>query len=273
MKTLTGTKSDLQLYYQSTTARFIPEVAQITSPLNKIGVSYFSYIEHDLFNKKSMGLVNQNNCPEYFFANQGMKMEPFPPPQDGKNFFYRNSEITKTNKKAECYYAEVLKINKVTDFCVYVVVENSLIKTYGFGLTPAYVSHFELLEAFASYFNDKAKHLIKQSDWAYHPASFSNNFKPDVCTSKVDNDYDTRAHEFLNDINYQHYRLHKFVLKYGLSKREMECIDLVLQNKISKEIAYILGLSVRTIEAYLENIKRKTHCRNKTELITRLLGL
>jgi DNA-binding CsgD family transcriptional regulator len=52
-----------------------------------------------------------------------------------------------------------------------------------------------------------------------------------------------------------------------LSPREISCIHYLLKGKTAKEIANHLNLSYRTIEYYLENIRNKTGCRNKYELI------
>lgn len=52
-----------------------------------------------------------------------------------------------------------------------------------------------------------------------------------------------------------------------LSKREIECLQLAVRGKTMREIASLLGLSVRTIEAYMENIKLKFNVATKSELI------
>lgn len=52
-----------------------------------------------------------------------------------------------------------------------------------------------------------------------------------------------------------------------LSKREMECLKLAVRGKTMREIGLFLGLSVRTIEAYMENIKLKFNVATKSELI------
>jgi DNA-binding NarL/FixJ family response regulator len=43
----------------------------------------------------------------------------------------------------------------------------------------------------------------------------------------------------------------------GLTSREVEILDLVARGKRSKEIASLLGLSVRTVEKHRENLMRK----------------
>ena len=64
----------------------------------------------------------------------------------------------------------------------------------------------------------------------------------------------------------------------SLSPREKECIQLLLQGHTAPQIGEALGLSKRTVETYLDNLKFKSHCANKLELITKfreidLLGL
>lgn len=55
------------------------------------------------------------------------------------------------------------------------------------------------------------------------------------------------------------------------SKREKECIQFLLMGMTAKEIAKKLQLSHRTVESYLENIKYKTECPSKSQLISKIL--
>jgi len=52
-----------------------------------------------------------------------------------------------------------------------------------------------------------------------------------------------------------------------LSNRELECLFLQLRGKTAKQIAIVLGLSKRTVEDYLDNIKSKLGCQNKAEVL------
>ncbi len=54
-----------------------------------------------------------------------------------------------------------------------------------------------------------------------------------------------------------------------LSPREKEILSLYLQGETARSIAERLYLSSRTVESYLENIKNKLNCYQKTELIKR----
>lgn len=54
----------------------------------------------------------------------------------------------------------------------------------------------------------------------------------------------------------------------GLSLRELQVLDLLRAEKSTKEIAFQLGLSPRTIDIHRANIKRKLGLRSGTELLT-----
>lgn len=56
------------------------------------------------------------------------------------------------------------------------------------------------------------------------------------------------------------------------SRRETECLHHIVDGKTAKQIANILGLSPRTIEHYIENIKKKMKVHSKAELIAKILS-
>lgn len=65
-------------------------------------------------------------------------------------------------------------------------------------------------------------------------------------------------------------------IRYGLgeryaqvyfTKRESECMVLLLKGKTIDNVAMVLNLSPRTIEFYIKNMKSKVGCRTKSELI------
>ncbi|KTD11917.1 LuxR family transcriptional regulator [Legionella gratiana] len=56
-----------------------------------------------------------------------------------------------------------------------------------------------------------------------------------------------------------------------LSKREIDCLQHLIQGKTTKMTAKILRLSPRTVEYYLENIKAKLGVNSKAELIHKVM--
>ena len=53
-----------------------------------------------------------------------------------------------------------------------------------------------------------------------------------------------------------------------ITSREIEIIRLICLNKLNKEIADSLNISVRTVEGHRLNIMRKTNCKNALDLTT-----
>lgn len=73
-------------------------------------------------------------------------------------------------------------------------------------------------------------------------------------------------------LGFSHY-ISKFSIReasnLGLSKRETECLLHLLEGKSNKEIASQLFISVRTVESYIDSIKTKLGCFNKSELLSK----
>ena len=54
-------------------------------------------------------------------------------------------------------------------------------------------------------------------------------------------------------------------------QEKMDCLIMLFNNKTTKEIANILKISPRTVEVFIENIKQKSGCKNKLELMHELM--
>jgi len=54
--------------------------------------------------------------------------------------------------------------------------------------------------------------------------------------------------------------------KIMLSRREIECLQCLLDGLTAKDTAKLLFLSKRTVETYIANIKYKLDCRKKGEI-------
>ena len=53
----------------------------------------------------------------------------------------------------------------------------------------------------------------------------------------------------------------------SLSERERQVIDLILDGKLNKEIAFELSISISTVEAHRANIMRKMQAKNLAQLV------
>lgn len=57
-----------------------------------------------------------------------------------------------------------------------------------------------------------------------------------------------------------------------LSPRECECIRYMMRGMTTKQMACVMYLSPRTVEGYITNVKNKLDCKNRYEIISKVLG-
>lgn len=72
---------------------------------------------------------------------------------------------------------------------------------------------------------------------------------------------------FIDATTLKRFTLHQDNKAITLSCRELECLYHLAKGYTSKETAQALGLSFRTVEHYLLNVRNKTDCSDKTALI------
>jgi DNA-binding CsgD family transcriptional regulator len=77
------------------------------------------------------------------------------------------------------------------------------------------------------------------------------------------------SHDLLPSLNTKQ---KKPLMGPALSKRQRQCLYYLVRGKTAGETAEILGLSTRTVEFYLQNIKNKMNADSKSELIEKVLG-
>ena len=259
-------------YEKTSIHKLTKNVIEIIEPLKKIGIIYFSYAEI-IDSRYFRGLVSNDDIARAFIKDNGLQKEiSLSPSKILKPGFYPSSSlinITKS-KMIKDYYEERLQISGTTDVIIAIKDQRNIRKVYAFGLLNSQYINCDYLEMFISYFDDKAYDLINQSDKIKIPREVREycflldpSCEKFICTSKQTEE------EFLNNINAKYYKIKKLQEKYFLSHREKQCLELILQNKLIKEIAYSLHLSVRTIEAYINNLKRKLDCNTKNEIVLR----
>jgi len=133
-----------------------------------------------------------------------------------------------------------------------------------------YVRNIDLFKRFILYFNDKASNLIKKAagNKIYLPE------KQIVTSSRklknIDISEKTRS-EFFKMTNIDRFFLLNQDENLYLTKREAECVTYMIDGATAKQTAKILGISFRTVESYIQQIKEKLKCPNKEALISLLI--
>lgn len=158
------------------------------------------------------------------------------------------------------------KATGINCFMRFVKHENGYCKQFGFGkpsdanMNTLVLNELPLIRRFMHYFESELQDIILEcrensvdiSD-ALQPALLKpiNNFISDNAKSK-----------FLRKCGYQQ--------TFGyerLTQREIECLKIYIKGISANEMSVILGLSNRTVESYLANIKNKLHCGDRSSLI------
>ncbi|KTD46119.1 Response regulator containing a CheY-like receiver domain and an HTH DNA-binding domain protein [Legionella quinlivanii] len=120
-----------------------------------------------------------------------------------------------------------------------------------------YINNLDLLERFTQYFEEK---VSEDEDLC---SAYSQRFSFEKNSTEVGKLPESHRASFLQSISGAD--------KVPLSLREIECAQLLVCGKTTKEIAFAMNLSPRTIDDKIEALKSKYRVRNKNELIIKLL--
>ncbi len=128
-----------------------------------------------------------------------------------------------------------------------------------------YINRLDLLHHFILYFKDKAGKLIDTTDpdkliVSEDRSSLNGSDKKPWVEKQIEN--------FMHQTTVQRFSLNTNRGVIIISKREAECMFHLSANKTVKEIARSMELSPRTVESYLDNVKKKSNCTNKSELVS-----
>lgn len=222
------------------------EVREICQPLfSATNINFFDYVRF-YKNNSFVGLVSDRYWIEHFFKSNftlGCTLK-----NKGVHLWqsYRSQLLIKQAKEIFNH-----------DHGISVFIQNkNYIEYFEFAAPIAnkevlslYLNNFEIIERFCKFFAHESKPLIKKV--MEKPIFINEERKGELIPeSSVDQSY--------HDKN-------AIILK--LSKRERECFDYFVSGKTAKETARFLGISYRTVEEYFANIKKKSGCLYKRNLL------
>lgn len=128
-------------------------------------------------------------------------------------------------------------------------------------ITSFYLNNIDLLKRFLVFFREKSSAALKNFDHQYFGM-----FRDGVDIMQIEEEYFTHVvHD--DAITIPKYSISSSMGGVSLSPRETECLYYISQGYLMREIAITLGISVSTIEYYLNNIKNKTGCNTHLELL------
>lgn len=245
------------------------QVDELTSPLKKFGITYFSLsiIDHEA---SLSGFCNNSKFIKEYLANKYYNIDLFKNLEEqinhNKTHTYVLWDNIKGNKTFDEFYREVHQHNVSHGFTI---VENhancQYIFTFGsttnnHAINEFYYNNLDILHAFIAYFKsviyqDKS---LKQVLNAKFKLEFANDYQV-LDPSMMDQ---LQVKVFDNNF----LRINKFLLntidnRSSLTKHELACLYWLRQGKTVSEISELVFRSRRTIEEHVANIKRKMHCR------------
>lgn len=248
------------------------KVAGICKPLQKFGIENFHYVVN-FHNRRRIHLVTDFFQSVDFYEN-------FYALHYAENILL---EMNLTNKKMHLYSELHKSKNQVeVDVNQKFQVENAIAlfeKANNYNeivyftssqkttqMLNFYINNIELLQRFKFYFKEQAKELIKL---AYD----SNLTIPAQYYPKLKENFLIKDQDYSLDLNIKKYLLNADCSQHFLSNKEVDCIHWCALGKTAEETAIILGVTKKTIEAHLENAKKKLNCVNKQQLVYKAMHM
>lgn len=237
--------SSNHIFYTSSSA-----VTEIIKPLKQLGITYFSYMRSDLDGGRIYLYSNTEILDSYLKNKYYLRGNKESTPRN-----YKDQILLWSTLPNQYEYDENVRARGI-DHGMFIFEPNGdSLEAFAFatqkenaGIINIYLTKLDFLKKFTHYFREKAATLINSAEKSKITLPFHEG-KLNFIEKNVNDDFKL------------------------LSNRQIECCTLLLSGKTSKEIAKLLGLSTRTVEHYLSNIKIKLQCSNKAELIAKLIRL
>jgi len=228
-------------------------------PLKDLGIRYFQYVKKTTDNEY-LHLSNLPGWLSYFFEKKHYLNCFFHDPHkkySPGNYLWEGL----SNQHIIC--KELRDLFGINHGITHVKIYQDSYEFFHFGaeksqyeINNLYLNHFYLFERFILYFKDNLTNKILNE----LPKSIIVPSRDDITSNPQPK---PNISQFYEQTDFNNYYLPN--LEY-LTRREIECLKWYLRGKTAPEIAIILNLSPRTIEGYINSIKNKTQCFNRSQL-------
>jgi len=257
----------------STCAR---DLSEICSPLNRLDISYFSWVHTDNNGKFSV-LANNENFVEHYFQKKYYNADLHTDTEDKFGNIVIWDALPKTGQ-SEKLDQEGVEFGVRHTFTIIERKKNGN-DFYHFSthiadnsFNQVYLTNLDLLKMFILHFKEnvkKSKELSNQLMFSVDNNASGFTLKNDLLSNSL-----KFKEEFMKDLslkksnNSEIMLIHKDNNKViSLAPHQSKCLILLLDGNSSKSIANKLGLSARTVDHYLNAIRKILGCKNSKELI------
>lgn len=234
-----------------------PDMREITKPLLSLGITYFGYSRYYNDGGRLWLCTSSENVKSYYYDGRYRMGNTECHPSS-----YR-PQVVLWSTLPNQHVFQVAKQLKIDHGIFIIKPQQDCCEFLAFGTTPnnyqiinTYLTNMDFLNKFGDSFKEKARSLIKTGE-----------------ENKIFLPYHKNKLSSVNDTNLTSLFDYTSRTSPKLTLRQQSCVHLLLQGKTIKEIAICLNLSPRTIETYINNLKSKFKCQNKTQLIVTLTAL
>jgi|GEM_PF-1117427 len=254
---------------------------QICKPLKELSIDFFSYMR--IFKNGQYLLISNNPDLNYLYlgtiksagefwthkiSNDNMSTTN----EEKSNFFIYSPIINNFDKNKDPVVHLTYDLGIKRGISTYKSEDDYSIENYAFCTREVtdpslelYLNNYQLLDRFIRYFKDKSQDMIDTSDkrkLAYYNHDF------DLHNRSYQQKTEMKVRKFLEMTRCRYTSISTKKGNVIPTIRELECINYMLKGYSMKQVANILDLSPRTVEAYIQNIKQKTGCTSKSDLLS-----
>lgn len=248
------------------------KIRRATRPLReRFGIGYFTYHKIDRQGKYTV-LVDRPDWAEHYVGEKFFLDDPFLSQPEA---FSSGISLLRIREGEENRILKAGKEQFDLDLGVLLIEKSEEgVEFFGFcgnskesALEKLYLNHPSLMQAFGRYFKkEMARELseMEKEGGSLKDLKGKSYFRKAPVEPDIPKE-DLQA--FLKDLKLSPRGFE------SLSRRELECVELLLKGMSAKETARKLGLSPRTVEFYFETIKTKLSCQTKQEVFAAALAM
>ncbi len=240
------------------------DMSDICQPLNHLGINYFSHVRVD--NDGRFATINSNpDFFEFYFNNKfyNADIHTADTNQLGKLVIWDECEL---NGDSEKLYVEAEAFG-LMHTCTIIEPNETGQDFYHFSskvvskaINQTFISNTDLLKTFIQYFKANVKQSKRLSE------TYDLWYKIDPVQSGYRLTHvETARKNFERELAAKHFIVQSDDIQ--ISPQKLKCLVLLAEGHSIKSISTCLSLSPKTVEHYLEAIRKKLSCKNSKELI------
>lgn len=248
------------------------KILEICNPLfNNFGITYFEYDQ--IFNDGRVFYICTNKDwlrfsleNKMFDDEEHIRLCSIAKTQNCRYALWSTLKLDKTNLLSNYFQHDVwngLTINEI---------EEDSFNIYSFATTKNnthlnefFINNLTLFDHFIFYFKQKLRLIL---DTGSENLTFNASPLKDMLDLEESDQYNSKINKFLEQTALQKFEIKINNITAYLTKRELQCLQMLSVGKTMKNIGNQLEISQRTVESHINAVKNKTGIAFKTELIS-----